>query len=93
MTLQVSHYRFSLSWSRIIPNGRGPSVNPEGVAYYHRLIDELLANNIIPMVTLYHWDLPQPLQDEGGWLNDSMIKHFNNYATVCFREFGDKVRR
>ena len=59
--------------------------------YYRNLIEELLANNIIPLVTLYHWDLPQPLQDVGGWLNESIVIHFKDYAQKCFTELGPKV--
>lgn len=88
---QVSHYRFSISWSRIYPLGTTEMLNPRGVDYYHRLIDALIANNIEPMVTLYHWDLPQALEDVGGWLNESTVDHFHNYTDLCFKEYGDKV--
>lgn len=60
--------------------------------YYHNLIDELIANNIIPLVTLYHWDLPQPLQNEGGWLNESIVGKFQDYTEKCFAELGSKVQ-
>ena len=60
--------------------------------YYKDLLDELERNEIVAMATLYHWDLPQPLQDVGGWLNDTVIEHFRDYADVCFKELGDKVR-
>lgn len=66
-------------------------LNPRGVDYYHRLIDALKANDIEPMVTLYHWDLPQALEDVGGWLNESTVDHFQNYTDLCFKEYGDKV--
>uniref|UniRef100_A0A3Q3RE82 beta-glucosidase n=1 Tax=Monopterus albus TaxID=43700 RepID=A0A3Q3RE82_MONAL len=90
--LRVKSYRFSLSWSRIFPNGRHPSLSQNGVDYYNRLIDGLLAYNITPMVTLYHWDLPQALQDLGGWENIDMINIFNEFCDFCFATFGDRVK-
>nr|XP_023882289.1 beta-glucosidase 11-like isoform X1 [Quercus suber] len=84
-------YRFSISWSRLIPNGRGP-VNPKGLQYYNNLINELSSNGIQPHVTLHHSDFPQALEDKyGGWLSREMVKDFTAYADVCFRNFGDRV--
>ncbi|XP_038281513.1 lactase-phlorizin hydrolase [Canis lupus familiaris] len=90
--LKVKAYRFSLSWSRIFPTGRNSSINRYGVDYYNRLINGLVASNISPMVTLFHWDLPQALQDIGGWENPSLIELFNSYADFCFQTFGDRVK-
>ncbi|XWS31721.1 hypothetical protein CRYUN_Cryun23aG0100300 [Craigia yunnanensis] len=84
-------YRFSISWSRLIPNGRGP-LNPKGVQYYNNLISELISHGIQPHVTLNNADLPQALEDEyGGWINGRIVKDFTAYADGCFREFGDRV--
>ncbi|KAJ8749604.1 hypothetical protein K2173_026253 [Erythroxylum novogranatense] len=85
-------YKFSISWSRLIPKGRG-RVNPKGLEYYNNLINELVKNGIQPHVTIYHDDHPQILEDEyGGWVNRKMLRDFTAYANVCFREFGDRVR-
>ncbi|KNA04413.1 hypothetical protein SOVF_200030 [Spinacia oleracea] len=85
-------YRFSISWSRLIPNGRGP-VNPKGLRYYNNLINELISHGIEPHVTLTHTDTPQVLEDEyGSFLNPKIIEDFISYVDVCFREFGDRVR-
>lgn len=85
-------YRFSIAWSRIMPLGRG-AVNEAGIAFYNRLIDALVAANITPWVTLYHWDLPLALQLElDGLLNPEIADHFARYAEVCFERFGDRVK-
>ena len=89
--LGVDYYRFSVAWPRIFPQGTG-EVNKEGLAYYHKLVDSLLEKGIEPMCTLYHWDLPQALQDKGGWDNRETIDAFVQYAEVMFREFEGKVK-
>ncbi|HVU13852.1 MAG TPA: GH1 family beta-glucosidase [Phototrophicaceae bacterium] len=89
--LNISAYRLSIAWPRILPSGRG-AVNELGLEFYDRLIDELLANEITPYVTLYHWDLPQPLQDEGGWMRRGITDDFVNYVDVVSRALGDRVK-
>ncbi|GAB4379187.1 MAG: GH1 family beta-glucosidase [Elainellaceae cyanobacterium] len=85
-------YRFSIGWSRILPDGDG-EVNLKGIEFYSNLIDELLKYNIVPFATLYHWDLPQALQDQGGWENREVIVNaFVKYAQTCFEQFGDRVQ-
>lgn len=88
-------YRFSISWSRIIPlGGRYDPVNEPGIAFYNKLIDSLLARGITPWITLYHWDLPQGIHDRyGGWLNvEESQLDFERYAKVCYERFGDRVK-
>ncbi|GAA4916203.1 GH1 family beta-glucosidase [Streptomonospora salina] len=90
--LGVDAYRFSVAWPRIQPDGRGPA-NPEGLAFYDRLVDELLAAGIEPVATLYHWDLPQALEDEGGWRVRSTAERFGEYARILADRLGDRVGR
>lgn len=88
----VNSYRFSISWSRIFPLGSG-EINQKGIDYYNQILNELVKYNIQPIVTLYHWDLPQGLHDNYlGWLSEEIEQDFVNYADVCFREFGDRVK-
>ena len=84
-------YRFSISWSRVIPNGRGP-VNAAGLAFYDRLLDAMLERGIQPFATLYHWDLPQTLEDAGGWLARDTAMAFAEYADVMTRALGDRLK-
>ncbi len=89
-SLNMNAYRFSISWSRILPNGTG-QFNRQGIQFYHNLIDELLKNNITPFVTLYHWDLPLGLEKKGGWTNRDIVKWFTDYVELCVTEYGSKV--
>ncbi len=89
--LGVSNYRFSIAWSRILPGGIGRT-NQEGIDFYNKLIDTCLEHGIRPWVTLYHWDLPQALEDKGGWTNREMLNWFEEFVILCAREFGDRVK-
>nr|XP_033803387.1 klotho isoform X2 [Geotrypetes seraphini] len=92
-SLKVTHYRFSISWARIFPNGTVSSPNEPGFNYYRTLIQRLKEIGVEPIVTLYHWDLPQKLQDDyGGWINESLLDIFKDYAEFCFRSFGKEVK-
>ena len=84
-------YRFSMSWPRVLPQGRG-RVNPSGLDFYSRLVDALLEAQIEPYVTLYHWDLPQALQEQGGWPARSTAEAFVEYADLVTRRLGDRVK-
>ncbi|GLU03264.1 hypothetical protein SLE2022_204720 [Rubroshorea leprosula] len=85
---------FSIYWLRILPLGKISSgINKKGINFYNRLIDLLLSNGIQPFVTLFHWDLPQALEDEyGGFLSPKIVDDFRDYANLCFQEFGDRVK-
>ncbi|WP_111307167.1 GH1 family beta-glucosidase [Confluentibacter sediminis] len=88
----VKAYRFSIAWARIMPTGKS-IINEEGIAFYSALIDELIKADIVPWVTLYHWDLPLALQlEDDGWLGASLPDYFAAYADVCFEHFGDRVK-
>lgn len=90
--LGVDAYRFSIAWPRVLPTGSGP-VNTAGLDFYDRLVDELVAAGIEPVPTLYHWDLPQALEDEGGWLNRETAYRFAEYCGIVADRLGDRVRR
>jgi beta-glucosidase len=89
--LGLKSYRFSIAWPRVIPAGRG-KVNQKGLDFYSKLVDGLLDAGITPFVTLYHWDLPQALEDEGGWAVRSTADAFVDYANVVSRALGDRVK-
>jgi beta-glucosidase len=89
--LGVGAHRFSTAWPRIQPTGRGP-VNAEGLDFYDRLVDSLLEAGVAPVVTLYHWDTPQPLEDVGGWLNRDIAGRFADYSTVVAKRLGNRVK-
>nr|BAC42451.1 putative beta-glucosidase [Arabidopsis thaliana] len=90
----LDSFRFSISWSRILPRGTvAGGVNQAGINFYNHLINELISNGIRPLVTLFHWDTPQALEDEyGGFLNPQIVKDFVEYVDICFKEFGDRVK-
>ncbi len=91
-SLGLKAYRFSISWARILPTGQG-TPNPDGIRFYSLLIDELLSHGITPWVTLHHWDLPLALQLElDGWLNPKLADLYTKYASICFEQFGDRVK-
>ncbi len=89
--LNIKNFRFSIAWSRVLPNGTG-SVNENGLDYYDRLIDFCLECKIEPWVTLYHWDLPLALEQKGGWTNREIVNWFEDYVAVCVQRFGDRVK-
>lgn len=90
--LNLGSFRFSISWSRIFPEGTGVP-NPGGIEFYHKVIDCCLSNDIEPWITLYHWDLPQALENQGGWPNREILTWFGHYADFCSKEFGPKVKK
>jgi len=89
----LQSYRFSLSWPRLLPEGDPSRINPAGLAFYDRLVDALLEAAIQPLITLFHWDLPQALHDRGGWLNRDITKRFADYAGIVAGKLGDRVNR
>ncbi len=89
--LGLRGYRFSIAWPRILPTGRGP-VNQAGIDFYSRLVDALLQRGIEPAATLYHWDLPQALEHQGGWLNRDTVSRFTEYAQTMYAALGDRVK-
>ncbi|XP_075050832.1 cytosolic beta-glucosidase-like [Mixophyes fleayi] len=90
--LGLTHYRFSLSWSRLLPDGTTGFINQKGVNYYNKLIDSLLEMKVTPLVTLYHFDTPQAIEDQGGWNSENTVAIFEQYAKFCYSTFGDRVK-
>lgn len=90
-SLNIKHFRFSISWTRIIPDGIG-DINQPGIDYYNRVIDCCLKYDLVPWVTLYHWDLPLALEKKGGWTNRIVVNAFIRFADVCSKAFGDRVK-
>ncbi|CCH54750.1 beta-galactosidase [Fibrisoma limi BUZ 3] len=94
--LGFNAFRFSLSWSRILPNGAGPQqggfINEAGLAFYDRVIDKCLSLGMTPWITLYHWDLPQALEAKGGWTNRQVVSWFTEFVDICTKAFGHKVK-
>lgn len=83
-----------MSWSRVLPKGTiAGGINEAGIEYYNNLINDLIANDIEPMITMYHWDLPQALQDVDGWQNDTIVNEFEAYANLLYSRYGDRVQR
>lgn len=91
LLFQFKFYRFSIAWTRVLPRGEADFINENGLLYYQSVIDECLANGIEPIVTIYHLDLPQSIQELGGWANPIIIQYFKSYADVLFQRYGDKV--
>lgn len=89
--LNIPNFRFSLSWPRVIPGGTG-AVNEKGIDFYSRVIDACLEKSITPWITLYHWDLPQVLENRGGWTNRDVLNWFEEYVNLCTLKFGDRVK-
>ncbi|OFY87909.1 MAG: beta-glucosidase [Bacteroidetes bacterium RIFCSPLOWO2_12_FULL_31_6] len=89
--LGFNNFRFSISWSRIFPDGFG-YMNKSGIDYYNKVIDTCLESGITPWITLYHWDLPQALQNKGGWTNREILLWFSEYVNICANKFGDRVK-
>ncbi len=89
--LNIPNFRFSISWPRVMPDGKG-RINQRGLDFYNRLIDHCLENDVDPWLTLYHWDLPQALEQHGGWTNRDIVSWFSDYTALCAQHFGDRVK-
>ncbi|MCK0144509.1 GH1 family beta-glucosidase [Arenibacter sp. F26102] len=89
--MNIKHFRFSLSWSRILPKGIG-TISTQGIEFYNNVINFCLKSGLTPWVTLYHWDLPHALEEKGGWTNRDILGWFEDYVTICAKNFGDRVK-
>ena len=89
--LNIPNFRFSIAWSRILPEGTG-RINQPGIDHYNKLINYCLQQGVEPWITIYHWDLPQALEDKGGWTNREIINWFSEFVTICAQNFGDRVK-
>jgi beta-glucosidase len=89
--LNIPNFRFSISWARLLPSGTG-QINQAGIDYYNRVIDYCISKKVEPWVTIYHWDLPQALEQKGGWTNREVIDWFREFVTLCAKSFGDRVK-
>ena len=90
--MNLGVFRFSIAWSRVIPDGDG-KINDVGINFYHRVIDACIEQGVEPWITLYHWDLPQALEDKGGWANREVVDWFSYYADIVTKEYGDGAKR
>ena len=88
--MNLDSFRFSFSWSRILPEGKG-KISRKGIDFYKRLIDGMRKRDLVPNATIYHWDLPYELERLGGWLNRDVVDWYGEYASILYREFGDTV--
>lgn len=89
----MQYYRFSIAWSRVLPDGDISNINENGIKYYDTLISRLIEEGIQPMITMYHYDLPDALQQFGGLTNPIVIDYFEAYANLLFERFGDRVKK
>lgn len=88
----MNFYRFSIAWSRVLPTGDIANINEKGIEYYDKLINKLIENNVEPMIAMYHFDLPNHLQQLGGFANSIIVTYFKDYANLLFKRFGDRVK-
>lgn len=88
----MNFYRFSISWSRVLPNGDITVINEKGIEYYNKLIDKIIENKLVPIATMFHFDLPLRFKKFGGFTNSMIINYFESYANLLFQRFGDRVK-